>query len=61
MTSYVFGVIAIVLALTMIVYGRGREGVPRPFLRSDTVATVYTLILVTLLVIGVALIFFGAR
>jgi hypothetical protein len=60
MTAYIGGIIAIGIALAMIVFGRGRHGVPRPFLRSDTVATFYTLALVTLLVLGIALIVFGA-
>jgi hypothetical protein len=59
MTSSIGGIIVLCVALAMIVYGRGRRGAPRPFLRSDIVATAYSLTFVSLLVLGLALILFG--
>jgi hypothetical protein len=60
MTSYIGGLIVIGLAVAMIVYGRARNGIPRPFLQSYPVGIAYIMTAMALLVFGVALIVVGA-
>jgi hypothetical protein len=61
MTSYIGGIVVIGIAMAMILFGRARNGISRPFLRSYPVGVAYTVTAMTLLVFGIAWVIVSSR
>ena len=61
MTSYIGSIVVLGMAMAMILLGRARSGVSRPFLRSYPVGVAYTVTTMTLLVFGIAWLIVGSR
>ena len=59
MQSYLVGITAILLALLMIVIGKARNGISRPFFRSYLSGVLYTVTVEGLLVFGIVWIIFA--
>lgn len=53
--TYISALIVFAFGIAMIIFGKARNGVPRPFLRSYPVGVAYIMTTIGLLVFGVAL------